>query len=262
MLCPVEPGETRVVPLDLFGARVDVAIAGDRPAELDAVVRRTWSRCLATDASAPAEATVAVSGDDETVLLDQLSTRLTQEALALRVGRLLLLHACAVADPRTGATMVLVAPSGVGKTTAAATLGRRFGYVSDETAAIDAYGRVLAYPKPLSVLIDGRRPKRQIPPDELGLLPAPSALHLTAVALLARTPGVTRPRVSTPGMLEALPAVAEQSSSLYLLPRPLRSLAATLERVGGLRRVEYAEADDLPDVVADLLGAGPLGAGA
>jgi hypothetical protein len=260
------------VALSLLGTRVDVVAGGAGADRLAASVSRTWDRCL--DATGSPAATVvdalldddgeavaaargagAVAAGDERSLLDQLTVRLTLEAIASRHGQLWMLHACAVADPATGASVVLVAPSGTGKTTAAATLGRHFGYLTDETAAIRADGTLVPFPKPLSVLVDGRRPKRQASPDELGLLPAPTEPWLAAIALLERT-GAGAPSVEPVRTVEALPALAAQTSALQLLERPLHLVAGHLDRVGGLKRVRYQEASDLAPAVAELLEAG------
>jgi hypothetical protein len=204
-----------------------------------------------------ADEAAAITSTDEHRLMDQLASRLNLEALQARVGELLLLHACAVADPATGATVVLVAPSGAGKTTASIALGRRFGYLSDEIAAIRFDGTMLAYPKPLSVLVDGQRPKRQVSPSELGLLESPAHPWLAAIALLDRTSVQDQPDVAQMRTIEALPALAAQSSSLHLLNKPLHQLAGMLHRTGGLRRIRYHTADDLGAVVAGLMGRAP-----
>ena len=116
-----------------------------------------------------------IVGSDESTVMEWLTARVTLEGIESQHGRLWMLHACGLADPASGATVVLVAPSGTGKTTAARVLGRTFGYVSDETVAIGPDGAVVAYPKPLSLLEGGVRPKRQRSPRELGLVDAPRA---------------------------------------------------------------------------------------
>ena len=194
-----------------------------------------------------------LAAPDDVTIMHWLSSHLTLEAIGARFGELWMLHACAVADPVTGATAVLVAPSGTGKTTAAVALGRHFGYLTDETAAICADGTLVPYPKPLSVLVDGRGPKGQHSPTELGLLAAPARPLLAAVALLDRT-GTGAPRVEAVRTVAALPALAEQTSALQLHERPLHMVAEHLHRTGGLRRITYREADDLVAVVAELIG--------
>lgn len=259
------------VELSLLGSRVSVSIEGAGAATFEASMTRAWDRCLADPPLEPATETVrvafeddpeamlaahgsgALADTDETGLMDTVATRLNHLALETQVGSMLLLHACAVADPATGATVVLVAPSGTGKTTASITLGRHFGYLSDEIAAINLDGSMVAFPKPLSVLIDGTRPKRQVSPGELGLLEAPAAPWLAGMGLLQRVPEPTPVRVESVPMLEALPPLAEQSSSLHLLERPLHLVAELLTRTGGLRRLTYHESEDLIPFVGDLM---------
>ncbi len=191
--------------LTLLETRIDLALSGRGAERLADLVTTAWERCLAdpADRSPATVVELFLDGDEEAVararersmladsdelrLMDTLSSHLTRTAIQARLGELWMLHACALAHPETGATVVLVGPSGSGKTTVAATLGRHFGYLSDETVAIRHDGTVLPYPKPLSVLVDGRGPKRQESPSDLGLLVAPSRPWLKAIALLDRT---------------------------------------------------------------------------
>ncbi len=256
--------------LELLGARVDVAVGGGGATGLADAIATAWDRCLAGP-GAPAAGTVVevfVDGDeaavgrardrgmladsDELRMMHWLSSKLTVAAISAHFGELWMLHACAVAEPTTGATAVLVAASGTGKTTAAVALGRHFGYVTDETAAIRLDGTLLPYPKPLSVLVDGQGPKQQQSPSDLGLLAAPAAPWLAAVALLDRD-GSPSPKVDAVRTVEALPALAEQTSALQRHERPLHMVAEHLHRTGGLRRISYREAEDLVPVVAKLV---------
>lgn len=263
------------VELELIGSRIDVRLAGAGAARLEKALRTSWDRCLAPDPAAPPVAVVeavldtdpyvlqsardrgAVAGDDELPVMSALTQHLTTTAIAARHGELLMLHACALADPATGRSVVLVAPSGTGKTTAALTLGRDLGYLSDETVAIGAGDLVTPYPKPLSLLVDGLPPKVQTSPTALGLLPAPPSPRVAAVALLHRVPDAADPRIDLVPVLEALPALAEQSSALQLLPRPLHLLADLLERTGGLRRITYREVEDAAPLITSLLEGDP-----
>ena len=90
--------------------------------------------------------------------------------------------------PSTGATVLLVGASGAGKTTSAEILGRRLGYLSDETAGLRPDHSVVAYPKPLSVRRDQAAPKEQVAPGALGLLRPPAACHVAGLLLLQRDP--------------------------------------------------------------------------
>mgnify|MGYP003454070666 FL=1 len=57
----------------------------------------------------------------------------------------------AAASLLTGVSLVCVAPGGTGKTTRSRRLGQSYGYLTDETVATDADGRILPHPEPLSV---------------------------------------------------------------------------------------------------------------
>lgn len=275
---PAVAADRAPVVLVAMGILVHLRAGGGRAAELQTELARAWSAAAAPHRQddEPALVLHVVLDDDPAVVsraradgavaatelvpvLDEVSTRVTQRCLEQRVGSHWLLHACALADPSTGATIVLVAPSGTGKTTAALTLGKEFGYLSDETAVISVEGDLEPFAKPLSLLVDGRRPKRQVSPDELGLLPAPEGARLAAVALLQRDPEAEGVRVEQVPTVEALSLLAEQTSSLHLLDRPLHTVARMLHERGGARRLVYSEAADLAPVIAELL-AGDSGA--
>ena len=251
---------------------IGLDLSGSGAAGLKDAVETAWDRCLVPspgtyepdtvirvvlddDADVVAEASRdgAVAGATELQVMDALTTRVVQEGLRLLVGDRWLLHACALADPETGATVVLVAPSGTGKTTASRILAQRWGYVTDETAVIERDGTMRTFPKPLSLLVDGRRPKRQVSPSELGMQPAPEKPWLAAVGLLARDPDAEGVRVEDVPMVEALAALAEQTSSLHLVAQPLHTVAGMLTERGGLRRLVYAEAEELEPVVQEWL---------
>ena len=190
--------------LDVIGSRVVIQLEGDRADQLAQAVRTAWEGCLReVDDVAPTRVVrvfldsdpdriAAVTGEeqivgsDESTVMEWLTARVTLEGIEAQHGRLWMLHACGLADPVSGAAVVLVAPSGMGKTTAARVLGRTYGYLSDETVAIGPDGSIMAYPKPLSLLEGGVRPKRQRSPRELGLVDAPEQPWLAALALLDR----------------------------------------------------------------------------
>jgi len=58
-------------------------------------------------------------------------------------------------------------------------------------------------------------------------------------------------------LVAALEALVPQTSSLARLPRGLVTLCRVLDAVGGARRLVYAEAEDLRDVVDGLLATPP-----
>lgn len=257
---------TPTVTLHGLGACVELTLAGSRVDELADAVHHAWSRCLAPlcDDPVPAEGwTVTHDGpapgappdaDTLTGLLQGLTQQVTRALIAARAGELLLLHAGAVTHPDTGATLVCSAAGGTGKTTLVSRLGRRLGYVTDETVGVDTAGRVWPYPKPLSVRTpDGRGLKRETSPDELGLRPAHPSPVLRQVVLLDRRSDAHPPAFRRLGLADAIVGLVPETSSLSALPRPLHLLRDHLELLPPVVRLSYAEADDVLDGLADLL---------
>lgn len=253
--------------VDAFGAAwaLDVDGAGH---PLGPHLRRLWARAASGPTTGEVLPWVVGRDDEGRVVLDgaahrledddvpyTVSRSLTHASIRRRAGHDLMLHAAGLADP-DGAVLALVAPSGTGKTTAARVLGRRLGYVTDETVAVRADGSVAPWAKPLSVVVDPGRPHDKVErsPDELGLVAAPSTLHLGAVVVLCRDPDAASPRLEPTTLVEALDAVLPQTSSLLRLPRPLDRLAEALTRSGGPWRLTYAEIGDCLDLLTGLLG--------
>ncbi|MBA2954563.1 ATP-binding protein [Nocardioides sp. CGMCC 1.13656] len=272
---PDDHADDACIPINLkaLGIPVRLNVRGDQRKVLATQLRSAWSRCLVeehlaglddpvtlavladTDGSAVAESRVALSSTSLPRLMDAISPAVTVAAIERQAGELLMLHACGLADPRTGRTIALVAPSGTGKTTAASTLGRHLSYVSDETVGVTADGTVVAYPKPLSVLVGpDDTVKQQVDPGVLGLPVAPERLELAAILWLDRDPdGPERPTVESMPTVRAIAQLSPQISSLTRFETPLRRVASTLHRVGGLHRVRYREVGDLRPIVSGLL---------
>lgn len=235
-----------------IGATVQIDGEALTPAQRD-LVAAAWRDAVAGE-SAPVDAVVTPAlGVDDAAMLADLSQRVTLAAIDARRGEVWMLHAAGLALD-DGRVVALVGPSGRGKTTAAMTLGRAFGYVSDETVAIDADGRVWPYRKPLSVIDNPDEPKHQRTPSDAGMRALPDApLRLAAVVLLDRqadAPGV--PVVEEVDLGDALADLVEQTSYLPSLEAPLQLLAGHLARVGGVQRVVYREAATLVDVLPGL----------
>lgn len=239
-------------------------------------IRASWRRCSPLDTSAGIGVDAVLSDSDvesgperlrvvgSTLahLEELLTSSLTVRAIGEQQDHLLMLHACGLAVP-DGRVLALVAASGTGKTTAARTLGRIYGYVTDETVAIDSDGGVVAYPKPLSVKQEEPGvPKRQLAPDAAELLPIPEAqLSFAAVALLDRAEGVAEPRIETVDPIDAICELVPQTSYLSVRERPLLELLTAFEARGGVHRLVYSEAASLPPLVARLLELSAVPAG-
>ncbi|MFF1382191.1 hypothetical protein ACFVWT_01360 [Arthrobacter sp. NPDC058288] len=253
-------------------------------------MRSAWSRCAGTEAplvpplakepteSLPFSASVsymslmhdggtfALQAASFEELAENLTSRLTVAAILENAGEFMMLHACGVADPATGAVVALVAKSGTGKTTAASVLAGTYGYVTDETVAIGPDGSVLPYPKPLSLKQGPGAPKHQVGPDELGLQPTPAKPFIQSIVLLDRTePNRTEPSRTEPNkaanhaptlrqlpLADALLVLIPDSSSQAEIDEPLQSLCRLIDRVGGVWQVTYSEAADLPQALEPL----------
>ncbi|MDT0185132.1 hypothetical protein Q9S36_33615 [Microbacterium sp. ARD31] len=240
--------------VDAVGARIGIDLSGLDEVRA-AAIRQAWA-----DAAADGIPDVVVTPADAPVesMLSGLSQLVTITAIDAARGQAWMLHAAGLAN-ETGEVVVLVGPSGRGKTTASRVLGREFGYVSDETVAIEESGRVRAYRKPLSVIEDPALPKAQVPPSAAGLRPLPDAtLRVCAIVLLDRRPDHDgAPEIEVLDLGDALGDLVEQSSFLTHADAPLQFIADVASAAGGVRRVVYREADELVPVIAALMDAGP-----
>lgn len=240
--------------VDALGKTIEIDVNGLIPGNREAVAN-IWAD--ARPEGLPAcDAVVEVGGaeDFDTVLAD-LSTRVTIAALDARRGSAWLLHAGGIAD-EAGRVVGLVGRSGAGKTTAVSTLARTFAYVTDETLAVRADGRIAPYRKPLSIVRTAGRPKAQLAPSAAKLLPLPRLpLVLVGLLILDRRTTASATRAMQPVLTplsvgEALVALVEQSSYLAEMARPLETIVDHLVAVGGAHRLTYDDAQSLPEIVA------------
>lgn len=264
----------RGIRIGALGARIDLVWHPSVPEALRSTLRRAWEDLLldraasdlrsagrlliSTDPSTPHEPGLLATSDSE-ALASLVSSAVTLRAIEHNRGRLVMLHAAGIAVP-DGRVIAFVGPSGRGKTTLARTLGAQFGYVTDETLAVqvepNSFGRVLPYRKPLSIR-EGGEHKQQIAPAELGLRPLPDApLRLAAVVLLDRVEAgfdafALEPADPVDGLLDLIP----QLSYLSDLPSPLATIDQVITTTGGLQRLRYQEAAELIHAVPAILEA-------
>ena len=273
--------------IDVLGTQFAVRWGSSVTEEQQQNMRSAWARCAGSGAplipplpKEPTEAlpfsasvsylsmydggTFVVQAASFEELAENVTSRVTVAAILENAGELMMLHACAVASPVTGAVVALVAKSGTGKTTAASVLAGTYGYVSDETVAIGPDGSVVPYPKPLSVKQEPGEPKHLVGPDELGLQPAPAKPFIQSIVLLDRvdaapTADASADQQDRPApvlrqlpLAEALLALVPDSSSQGEIDEPLQSLCRLVDRVGGVWQVTYSEAADLPEALEPL----------
>ncbi|MCT2085771.1 hypothetical protein M3D75_06560, partial [Microbacterium enclense] len=247
-----------VLEIAALGVPVTVRVERDPTPHVRLEISNAWRDCRAGGARDRSHRDLLLPRahfDDPEHGLSDLSTRLTLEALDALRGTRLLLHAAGVAAP-DGRVLAMVGPSGRGKTTASRHAGRRFGYVSDESVAVDADLTVWPYRKPLSVIVEGRPFKQQIAPSDLGLLPLPDApLHLSGITLLDRDPATTSPGAQPVDLIDAICEMTPQISYLPELPNPLQYVARIVDRVGAVTRLLYRDATDLPDLITEMFAA-------
>lgn len=241
----------REVVLETLGASltVDLSVAPEAVDEF----RTLWGRCLATERGGVAAQPVRAHGGlprDDAASWTGLTQSITMKLLEAQAGRLLLLHAGALVHPGGGGALVFAAPSGTGKTTLARTLGREWGYLTDETVGIDESGTILPYPKPLSLVQDAGG-KRETSPDAAGLRATPETARVGRIVLLNRTDGEFRAdELST---LDAIVGLTPESSSLSKLTRPLHRIADLIEATAPVVRYSYREVEQVIDHVTTRL---------
>lgn len=252
------------------GSRVDLEL-GPKAAILADALTSTWRRCLVSptegtlsgapatpririDLTADPDPHLAASSPDPDALMTATTQAVTHALITGGTGTHLMFHAGALAHPVTNRAVVLVAPGGTGKTTLTRTLGTRYRYLTDETVAIDTDGRVLPYPKPLSIRTPGRAHKVETPPDELGLLPHAGPAPLKRILILDRADRYGRPQSEEMDLFDAVMELAPQTSALAALDAGLHRLAGLIGATGPVLKVHYRDAGSLAPLVADLIG--------
>ncbi|GGF51552.1 hypothetical protein GCM10011519_26940 [Marmoricola endophyticus] len=251
------------IPLRLLRADVDLDVSGPGAEEMHRSLAALWAGC-GRDATAPGRrVTVRVGAPAEPESIadpdaERLPTTLTHALVRIAIesgaGELLMLHAAGLADPVTGAAVACVARGGTGKTTLCRTLGPGRRYLTDETLALRRDGTVVPFAKPLSVRRADEVTKDEVAPGSLALGTEGAAPWLAALVLLRREPThVGQPSVERLGLFDTIVALAEETSSLDRLDRPLHLLADLLD-VRPVLAVTYAEATTLGPLLDELIG--------
>lgn len=271
-----EDGDARVALLAM-GCRWILDLSALDPKERAAMTRR-WSRAiaLADEPTSPVIDGTEVSirprtsggGEDSTEadvvtqtltgLPYDLSRAITLRSISRLTGKALKLHAAALTDDRDRA-IVLVAPSGTGKSTASAALGRDLGYVTDESVVIMQDRRIAPYPKPPSLIVDPQNPthKEEVSPDDHGLGPTPPAPVVHGLLTLTRDEAASTPWIEPVDLIDHLLTILPETSSIAALPGGLARLAEVVSLGGGPARLVYAEIADCADLVRRHLDDSP-----
>ncbi|WP_426623109.1 hypothetical protein ACPPVW_10695 [Leifsonia sp. McL0607] len=187
-------------------------------------------------------------------LSELLSSAVTRIAIERRSDAFTLLHAAGLSHPTSGAVAALVGPSGAGKSTAAQVLGRTLGYLSDEVVAVGRSRRVLPFAKPISIVDHGRPWKRQAHPDALGMTRHRGELRLRRLVVLDRHREHSGAPEAWPlDVHTAAESIVPNVSSFGRSTRSLAALTALMTECGGVIRVRYRDAEDLPPLMLRLL---------
>lgn len=201
---------------------------------------------------------VALTGDFE-LFPYAFSRALTMSSIAQQRGNLLMLHAAGLSSADGTGALVMYAASGTGKSTAAKRLGRRLGYLTDETVAIDDDDVIKTHPKPISVIVTTKSDKVEHSPDELGLGPTVAGVRVRAVVELHRDEAFTEPVLVPVDLIDGLLHAMAQTSSIALVTHPLDRLARLLSHSGGPWQLQYAEIDTCLELLTDLVEGKPPG---
>lgn len=231
-----------------LGRALRITVTGTGAGALAAAFADAWAHLLLDPRAETDDELILDSAADtpESAVagLAQASTLITRTLIDLNTGRGLLFHAAA-AVRADGRAILLVGPSGAGKTTAITRLAGPHGYLTDETALVGPDGSVLPYPKPLSVERGGPA-KAQLAPAELGLRVADVPHEVDRVIVLNREAGGSRQPLSRRlDLVESLEALVPQLSALERHPNPLAALAELIRQVGGIEQLSYADVLDL-----------------
>jgi hypothetical protein len=190
-------------------------------------------------------------GDDPAFVLDILDSFI-REHIACEAPDHVFVHAGAVAIE--GSAVLFPGASFSGKSTLVAALVRAGAtYMSDEFAVLDAAGRAIAYPRPISIRVPGSE-SLELDPKGLGPVDAGDPLPVAAVVVTEFRPdGVWKPQRLSPGtggmrmFANTITAAKRPEQSLSAISRAVEN-AVVLESTRG-------DADELAPRLRDELTA-------
>ncbi|KQQ05652.1 MULTISPECIES: hypothetical protein [unclassified Rathayibacter] len=248
---------TRELTIAPFGLGVRLTFDDTVPDELIASLQESWSDVTdvadrpgsahLVSLSEPAGVPRVIAQPTEEAIAEHIGAALTVAAANACEGRLLSIHASAVALP-DGRVVAFVGRPGAGKSTLVSRAGRVHGYVTDETVAVRRDGGVLPFRKPIALHAStGTGWKEHRSPAAMGMLPLPDApLRLAGLWLLARdADGPAAPALEEVAFDDALRTLLPELSFFATLPAALHHLADLVDAIGGVRRLRYREAESV-----------------
>ena len=242
-------------------SRLGAALITLRVLGTDVAVRADVAEQFADLPRSDARPTAVVTDEAPATALAELTR------LAVEHSPLLCIHAGVVSGP--DGLIAIPGQSGLGKTTLVAALVRAgFGYVSDEALAVDrADGQVTAFPRPLALAADvwaligpgiGAAPpdgaERLVAPALVGWV-APDGGRVRDIVLAERARRSDGPAHIEPAARgDAVPALLERAFNHYRDPEGSFRAVVGMVREARVWRASYAQAPDLAERLAGLLG--------
>jgi len=223
-----------------------------------------WKSCVSQPHDSP-DITISREPISWLTAYEHLTQQVTRRAIEANLGKLMMFHAAGLQFSNSDDVIGFVAPSGTGKSTLTATLGKHMVYVSDEVVAIDQNLSVFSLQKPVSLI--GRNEesfKGHLGPEHLELLTDLSSTpRLAALVVLNRVTEKQKPSLAQMPLENAVLDLVPQMSGLGLLPEGLDKLCQLINKLGGVFEMTYSDAADvtpeyLAETTSELRGSAPL----
>jgi hypothetical protein len=224
-----------------FGVPIALSYPRDMESSVEAILppARTWAPAnrapkrfflerRGKSLYAFAEDELLIEGEDARLVLDILDSFI-REHISADAPHHVFIHAGAVAIG--GVALVLPAPSLAGKSTLVAALVRAGAtYLSDEYAVLDGDGKVIPYPRAISLRLPGTSSSTEVDAASLGQVASDDPRPVGVVALTEYIPGATWDPVRlTPGV----GALRVFENAVTAATRPEQSLTVIRRAVEG-----------------------------
>ncbi|MGP5599760.1 ATP-binding protein [Glutamicibacter arilaitensis] len=250
-----------LVGINALGIKINVA---DLSEAEKSIFSDHWKSCISQPHDSP-DVSIRREPISWLTAYEHLTQQVTRRAIEANLGKLMMFHAAGLQFANTDDVIGFVAPSGTGKSTLTAALGKHMVYVSDEVVAIDQSLSVFPLQKPVSLI--GRNDesfKGHLGPEHLELLTNLSSTpRLSALVLLNRVTDKQQPTLTQLPLEGAVLKLVPQMSGLGLLPEGLNKLCQLINRLGGVFELTYSDAADVrPEYLAkttsELRGSAPV----